>query len=572
MIENPNLKQRDQKAQGGVPQRPAGSAANPPSTASTARATPPAPPPRLTSLDAYRGFIMTMLAAGGFGIYAFTQIDPASPLWQTHDHAFWQKIGFHFEHPEWESKFGLMGVSFWDLIQPAFMFMVGVSMPFSYRRRSALGQQSWTRHLHAVVRALVLVLLGVFLYSEGHAQTNWIFPNVLCQIGLGYLFAYALLGCKWYWQTAAIVVILAGYWGVFYVNPPPKDHDYAAVLTEEPVVVDPDEAPLQEGDAHADEGASEDAETEGEGDEADAEDNSVPTADITPSIGTTYVLFDSSSGAGAAADPVADGQSDIGTGPPLETEQPDAELQPVDAAAIEEEERIPGQIYQGQFAPWSKNGNFAHFTDVKLLNMFPRPDSGRDDGEGERDGVDDDNGQFLYNGGGYQTLNFVPSIATMLLGVLCGQLLLGPWGAWKKVGALILLGGVCFGLSLAAEMVCPVVKRIWTPSWVLFSGAYVIWGLALFYMLFDALPLKVLAFPLVVVGMNSILIYLVGELIGGWTIQQVHTHFGISITDLFGSSALDPQMYGPIVENSAKFVVFWLIFYWLYRQRYFIRI
>jgi predicted acyltransferase len=161
----------------------------------------------------------------------------------------------------------------------------------------------------------------------------------------------------------------------------------------------------------------------------------------------------------------------------------------------------------------------------------------------------------------------------MLLGVLCGQMLLVvTWGPWKKVGVLILVGGVCFGLSLAAELVCPVVKRIWTPSWVLFSGAYVIWGLALFYLLFDALPLKVLAFPLVVIGMNSILIYLMGELMSGWTIQQVHTHLGGPITSIFGKGALSPQMYAPIFENSAKFLVFWLIAYWLYRQRYFVRI
>ncbi|MEZ6050882.1 MAG: hypothetical protein R3C02_05740 [Planctomycetaceae bacterium] len=84
--------------------------------------------------DAYRGFIMMMLAASGFGIYRFASLPEDAPVWQTWDHGFWRRWRFT-EHPAW--VFGLMGVSFWDLIQPAFMFMVGVAMPFSYMRRQA---------------------------------------------------------------------------------------------------------------------------------------------------------------------------------------------------------------------------------------------------------------------------------------------------------------------------------------------------------------------------------------------------------------------------------------------------
>lgn len=561
----------------------------PPSGAAGSTPKPKSPaPPRLTSLDAYRGFIMTMLAATGFGIYAFTDIASTSRLWEIHDRAFWQQVGFHFEHPEWESKFGLMGVSFWDLIQPAFMFMVGVAMPFSYRRREAHGQKSWTRHIHAVIRALVLVLLGVFLYSQGRSQTNWIFPNVLCQIGLGYLFAYALLGVRWYWQTTAIAVILAGYWALFYFNPPEKDYDYAAVIYEGPLVIDPENAPVvapdsetpaaESPDANGSTEENEDGETDSDDAESDADgggDSAAPSSARVNSDQTMYVLFDTSDQAGNDA---ADQQSvpdPSASNPAEETAGTESTAEPGDEPPISEvvadpDEPEPGNIYVGPFAAWSKNGNIAHRVDVNLLNSFPRAPLRE---PRDSDGEDDQTGRFLYNPGGYQTLNFVPSIATMLLGVLCGQILLvGTWGAWKKIGVLILMGGACFGLSLAAELVCPVVKRIWTPSWVLFSGAYVIWGLALFYLLFDALPLKWLAFPLVVIGMNSILIYLMGELMGDWTIEQIHTHLGIPIRAIFGDGALHQDMYGPIFDNSAKFLVFWLIAFWLYRQRYFIRI
>ena len=56
-------------------------------------------PARLVSLDAFRGFIMMMLAASGFGLLAFSRIDETSPVWTLHDRALWQRIGFHFDHP-----------------------------------------------------------------------------------------------------------------------------------------------------------------------------------------------------------------------------------------------------------------------------------------------------------------------------------------------------------------------------------------------------------------------------------------------------------------------------------------
>ena len=126
---------------------------------------------------------------------------------------------------------------------------------------------------------------------------------------------------------------------------------------------------------------------------------------------------------------------------------------------------------------------------------------------------------------------------------------------------------------LAGEFAVPIIKRIWTPSWVLFSGAYVIWMLAAFYVVFDILPLQKLAFPLVVVGMNSIAMYLMGQLIAGWTDENVVSiHLTGVLQTLFGEHALDDDMYGRLVMPSARFAVFWLIAWWMYRQRYFIRI
>jgi predicted acyltransferase len=126
---------------------------------------------------------------------------------------------------------------------------------------------------------------------------------------------------------------------------------------------------------------------------------------------------------------------------------------------------------------------------------------------------------------------------------------------------------------LAGEYACPIVKRIWTPSWTLFSGAYVIWMLAAFYFLFDILPLRILAFPLVVVGMNSILMYMMGQLIRGWTIGRVvETHFTGLIRTAFGTDVLNDDMYGRLILPIAASIVFWLIAYWCYRKKLFIRV
>ena len=74
------------------------------------------PPQRLRSLDAYRGLIMMSLSFVGFGLAKTA----ANHLQVTPDSEFWETVRFQFSHVQW------VGCAFWDLIQPSFMFMVGV--------------------------------------------------------------------------------------------------------------------------------------------------------------------------------------------------------------------------------------------------------------------------------------------------------------------------------------------------------------------------------------------------------------------------------------------------------------
>ncbi len=205
----------------------------------------------------------------------------------------------------------------------------------------------------------------------------------------------------------------------------------------------------------------------------------------------------------------------------------------------------------GFAAHWNKNANPAHGFDVWFLNLFPRAKP------------------FLYNGGGYLTLSFLPTLGTML----CG-LLVGAWirredvPAGRKLGALAVAGlaGLGAGWLLDASGVAPVVKRIWTPSWVLFSGGWACLLLAGFHLLIDTWGLRRWSFPLQVVGMNSIFTYVTVHLWEGFLKQNLRTHLGRDFWTNIGG------LYAPAIEGAVVLGVFWLMCLWLYRHKVFIRV
>ena len=396
-------------------------------------------PERLLSLDAYRGFVMLAMASAGLGIPQAAHLFPG--------HKVWQGLVFQLDHVAW------VGCSFWDLIQPSFMFIVGVAMPFSFANRRERGD-SWSRLFgHAVARSLILISLGIFLSSAWSKQTNFTFVNVLTQIGLGYTFVFLLLDRGPKTQFAAALAILAGYWVLFAAYPVPADQMDATRL---------------------------------------------------------------------------------GLGLPSNWEP------------------LPGFA-----AHWEKNANVAAAFDGWFLNLFPQA-GGK---------------PFRYNDGGYATLNFVPSIATMLFGVLAGELLRSSWPKGVKLKTLLIAAalGIALG-TLLGGTVCPIVKRIWTPSWVVYSTGWTCALLAGFYAIIEIAGFRKWSFPLVVVGANSIAMYVMAQsLLKSWVPGTLQIHLGwvwagITGSELFGGP------YGPIRQASAGLFVLWLICLWMYRQRIFIKI
>jgi predicted acyltransferase len=205
----------------------------------------------------------------------------------------------------------------------------------------------------------------------------------------------------------------------------------------------------------------------------------------------------------------------------------------------------------GFAAHWSKNANAAAAFDRWFLNLFPREQV------------------FVYSGGGYQVLSFIPTLATMILGLIAGGVLKGDRSPWGKVLWLALAGlvGLAAGYALGALGVCPVVKRVWTPSWVLFSGGWCFLLLAAFYAVMDVGGWRRWAFPLTVIGLNSIAAYCMStSFIKPELHKLVKRHLGSQTFQLFG-----PE-YTTLLHGGLTLLLLWLILYWLYRQRVFIRV
>ncbi|MCA9230823.1 MAG: DUF5009 domain-containing protein [Planctomycetales bacterium] len=386
---------------------------------------------RLGSIDAYRGLAMLLMVGEATHLCRVASHYPDSQTWQ------W--LCYHQSHVPW------VGCSIHDMIQPSFTFLVGVALPFSIASRRRRGQSTSWLTIHAFYRALVLVVLGIFLRSMGHSQTNFTFVDTLTQIGLGYGFLF-LLGLRPKRDHGiALAAILLATWMAFAVYPLPNESfDYESV------------------------GVANDWE----------------------------------------------------------------------------------HLATGFEAHWNKNANISADFDRWFLNLFPRENP------------------YQYDGGGYQTLSFVPTLATMILGLIAGGFLRSERPAARVLASLVAVGIACLalGYSLDGLGICPLVKRIWTPSFVLVSGGWCLLVLGLFYWIIDGMQFRRWAFPLIVIGMNSITIYCMSWTMKGFVESTIRTHFGNDFAGFLG------EPLEPLVMGSLIVLAFWLILFWMYKRKIFLRI
>jgi predicted acyltransferase len=410
------------------------SAVTPPASPALSTALPaPTPPDRLASVDAYRGFVMLLMMGEALRLRNVARALPES--------GFWQFLSFHQSHVEW------IGCSLHDLIQPSFSFLVGVALPFSIANRIARGESRARLTLHAFWRALLLILLGIFLRSTSRNLTHWTFEDTLTQIGLGYgfLFALGFRPVRDHWIACG--AILVGIFAAFAAWPlPSPDFDYSKV-----------------------------------------------------GVAATW---------------------------------------------------LQSHGLTGFAAHWQKGTNLAAAFDTWWLNLFPREKP------------------FVFHSGGYATLSFVPTLATMILGLIAGTVLRSGRSAAAKVRWFAVAGLV--SLSLGALLgwlgIVPVVKRIWTPSWVLYSGGWCFLLLALFYLIVDVRRRKAWAFPLVVVGANSIAAYLLAHGFDSYVEKNLLTHLRPATFRIFGAA------YQPLVLGAATLLILWLILHWMWKRKLFLKL
>jgi predicted acyltransferase len=347
---------------------------------------------RSVALDAFRGFIMFTLASHGFGFGALQ------------NHPTYGHVASWFDHVDWT------GGVFWDMIQPSFMFMVGVAMPFALAARAARGATPRDNFKHVASRAIKLLLLSNFLTIASDQVFQFQLINVLAQIAFTYFLTYLIIQMKFRWQVVAAAGLLLFHSALFFIFPGPE-------------------------------------------------------------------------------------------------------------------------------GPFSKEGNIGQVIDKFILGRN-YPES-------------------------YVTINFISSTVTTLFGAWVGMLLRTEKPMAEKLRTLAISAVAAFAGGLALSLVIPNVKKIWTASWTLYSTGWVLLMMLAFILLIDVAGYKRVAFPLVVVGMNSIFIYSCGFLIRGSIDHMVRSFTGGY--QFIGALA-------PVAQQCTVMLVLWYLCYWLYKRKIFIKL
>lgn len=150
---------------------------------------------RLLSLDFFRGITMFLLVAEGTALWSVLVREPIAGT-------FLEPFFQQFHHHPWH------GLRFWDLIQPFFMFIVGVAMPFSYAKRIKMGEPRNKITRHIIQRCAILLAFGVGLHIGYSHKMVWELWNVLSQLSMTIIIAYFLMQYKWSVQIAVSIGLL----------------------------------------------------------------------------------------------------------------------------------------------------------------------------------------------------------------------------------------------------------------------------------------------------------------------------------------------------------------------------
>jgi len=161
--------------------------------------------------------------------------------------------------------------------------------------------------------------------------------------------------------------------------------------------------------------------------------------------------------------------------------------------------------------------------------------------------------------GYYVGLNAIPSTATILFGMMCGKLVGSklPSSRIMKILGLAGIAGILTGLALSPAV--PIIKRIWTASFTLYSAGFVILGLLFFYWAVEVKGWTRWTYVLVVVGMNSIFAYIIFQLARS-SVEEAWLAF---IRPLVETT----WPYGSVLHSLLSLAVIWYVLHFFYRHR-----
>ncbi|HEY6182293.1 MAG TPA: DUF5009 domain-containing protein [Terriglobales bacterium] len=415
---------------------------------------------RLVSLDALRGFDMFWILGADALIEAFGKMQAAPSV-----HKPLQFFAVQMEHVDW------VGLHFYDLIFPLFIFIVGASLVFSLTKMiKQHGRRSAVRRI--LVRSALLILLGI-IYNGGLSQ-EW--PNVrlsgvLQRIGLSYAAAALLFCfCKPRMLVVAFVVLLLGYW---------------ALLTFAPIRdVKLDRKPI--------------------------EDPSIASYLETGDVNRT-----------------------------LSSSDKEIARQKIVASYYVETRRRIGGYEAGLNVV--NHFDFEHLPGRLHFDYY--------DAEG--------------------VLSTVPAIATALLGVLAGLWLRrSDMGEGRRVVGLCIAGVIALGLGYLWSLQFPIIKLLWTSSYVLVTGGWSLLLLAGFYYLIDVRRWHAWSLPFVWIGMNAITLYLLVNFVSFRGLSQ--RLVGGSVSSFFDRTVA--VGFGDVMMMAVRLALVILLAHFLYQRKIFLKV
>ncbi|HUV13825.1 MAG TPA: hypothetical protein VMY18_09270, partial [Acidobacteriota bacterium] len=167
-------------------------------------------------------------------------------------------------------------------------------------------------------------------------------------------------------------------------------------------------------------------------------------------------------------------------------------------------------------------------------------------------------------GGFYVGLNAIPSTVTILLGMMIGRVV-GSTQSPKRILQILAVTGISgIVIGLALSPIIPIIKRIWTTSFTLYSAGFVILGLLLVYWAVEVKKWTRWTYVPVVVGMNSIFAYIIFQLARGSVEDGVMAFIRPLV------EALGP--WGSVLHSLLSLAVIWYVLRFFYKHRIFLKV